>query len=224
MDPLTPNFRTQLFEQFSRICKALGNAHRFELLFLLVNGEHSVERLTHETGMSFANTSQHLQNLKRSGLIISRRAGNTIFYRLADPSILLLLQAARSTAESRLAEVDRLLDQLYASREGFSQVDSATLQTELDNEGTQLLDVRPENEFQYGHLPNAISMPLNQLENRLGELAPHQNLIVMCRDMYSTLSDQAVQILTQNGFQAARLSLGFLEWKAQGGEIVYTAY
>ena len=74
MVPLAPDFRTQLFEQFSRICKALGNAHRFELLFLLVNGEHSVERLVHETGMSFANTSQHLQNLKRSGLIISRRS------------------------------------------------------------------------------------------------------------------------------------------------------
>ncbi len=77
MEPLAPDFRTQLFEQFSRICKALGNAHRFELLFLLVNGEHSVERLVHETGMTFANTSQHLQNLKRSGLIISRRARAT---------------------------------------------------------------------------------------------------------------------------------------------------
>ena len=224
MVPLAPDFRTQLFEQFSRICKALGNAHRFELLFLLVNGEHSVERLVHETGMSFANTSQHLQNLKRSGLIISRRSGNTIFYRLADPSILLLLQAARSTAESRLAEVDRLLDQLDASRETITQIDFKSLQTNLDQEEMQLLDVRPESEFHDGHLPNAISIPLNELENRLSELSPQQNLIVMCRDMYSTLSDQAVQILIQHGFQAARLSLGFLEWKAQGGEIVYTAY
>jgi rhodanese-related sulfurtransferase/biotin operon repressor len=224
MVPLAPDFRTQLFEQFSRICKALGNAHRFELLFLLVNGEHSVERLVHETGMSFANTSQHLQNLKRSGLIISRRSGNTIFYRLADPSILLLLQAARSTAESRLAEVDRLLDQLDASRETITQIDFKSLQTDLDQEEMQLLDVRPESEFHDGHLPNAISIPLNELENRLSELSPKKKLIVMCRDMYSTLSDQAVQILIQHGFQAARLSLGFLEWKAQGGEIVYTAY
>lgn len=224
MEPLAPHFRTQLFEQFSRICKALGNAHRFELLFLLVNGEHSVERLVHETGMTFANTSQHLQNLKRSGLIISRRSGNTIFYRLADPSILLLLQAARSTAESRLAEVDRLLDQLDASRETFPQVDFDTIQTELAGEKMSLLDVRPESEFHDGHLPNAISIPLDELENRLSELSPQQNLIVMCRDMYSTLSDQAVLFLNQQGFHASRLSLGFLEWKAQGGEIVYTAY
>ncbi|MDX9865143.1 MAG: metalloregulator ArsR/SmtB family transcription factor [Anaerolineaceae bacterium] len=224
MQPLDPDFRTQLFEQFSRICKALGNPHRLELLFLLVNGEHSVDRLSHETGMAFANTSQHLQNLKRSGLILSRRAGSTIFYRLADPSILPLLQAARSTAESRLAEVDRLLDQLYASREALPHVDFKTLQTELDKEETLLVDVRPKNEFQDGHLPHAVSIPLNELENRLSELSPQQNLIIICRDMYSTLSDQAVQILIQHGFQAARLSLGFMEWKAQGGEIVYTAY
>ena len=224
MEPMSPDFRPQLFEQFSRICKALGNAHRFELLFLLVNGEHSVERLVHETGMTFANTSQHLQNLKRSGLIISRRSGNTIFYRLADPSILLLLQAARSTAESRLAEVDRILDQLDASRQAFPQVDFMTMQTGLDKDEVQLLDVRPESEFRDGHLPNAISIPLNELENRLSELSTQRNLIVMCRDMYSTLSDQAVQMLNQHGYQAARLSLGFLEWKAQGGEIVYTAY
>lgn len=224
MEPLSPDFRTQLFEQFARICKALGSAHRFELLFLLVNGEHSVERLVHETGMTFANTSQHLQNLKRSGLIISRRSGNTIFYRLADPSILLLLQAARSTAESRLAEVDRLLDQLYASRESFPQVDFKSMQTQLDKEEVQLLDVRPQSEFHNGHLPNAFSIPLNELENRLSELSPQHNLIVMCRDTYSTLSDQAVIFLNQRGFHAARLSLGFLEWKAQGGEIVYTPY
>ena len=120
--------------------------------------------------------------------------------------------------------MDRLLDQLDASRETITQIDFKSLQTDLDQEEMQLLDVRPESEFHDGHLPNAISIPLNELENRLSELSPQQNLIVLCRDMYSTLSDQAVQILIQHGFQAARLSLGFLEWKAQGGEIVYTAY
>ncbi len=120
--------------------------------------------------------------------------------------------------------MDRLLDQLDASRETIPQVDFKTIQADLDQGEMQILDVRPESEFHDGHLPSAISIPLSELENRLSELSPQQKLIVMCRDMYSTLSDQAVHILHQHGFQAVRLSLGFLEWKAQGGEIVYTAY
>lgn len=218
------DFRSQVFEQFSRVCKALGHAHRFEILFLLVNGEHTVEQLSNESGMSFANTSQHLQNLKRSGLVLSRRQGNTIFYRLADPSILLLLQAARSTAESRLAEMDRLLDQLYAAREDCPITDLETIKEVRERGQITLLDVRPEEEYQNGHIPDTINLPLQDLEDQLADLSRSAEYVVLCRDMYSTLSDQAVRLLIDHGFQASRLSVGFLEWKAQGGEIVYTAY
>jgi len=218
------DFRPQVFEQISRICKALGHAHRFEILFLLVNGEHSVEQMSRETSMSIANTSQHLQNLKRSGLVLSRRAGNTIFYRLADPSILLLLQAARSTAESRLAEMDRLLNQISTARENCSIINIDSIQESIAKEQVLLLDVRPEDEYHNGHIPNAINIPLITLEEKLAELPKNMTYVVVCRDMYSTLSDQAVRLLQEKGYQAARLSLGFLEWKAQGKEIVFTAY
>lgn len=224
MPPLEPDFKTQLFEQFARVCKALGSAHRFELLFLMTNGEHSVEALTVETGMSIANTSQHLQQLKRSGLVSSRRAGNTIFYRLADPSILLLLQAARQTAESRLAEVDRLLDQLATARRDIPQVSFSAMQTALTAGEAVLLDVRPESEYRAGHMPGAVSIPLPQLERRWEEVAPNSAVIVTCRDTYSLMADEAVRLLAQHGVQAARLSDGFLEWKAAGGEIVSTPY
>lgn len=217
------DFKGNVYEQFSRLCKALGSARRFELLNILVHGEHGVDALSRETGMSIANTSQHLQNLKRAGLVSSHREGNIIRYRLADQSVFQLLQAVRHSAESRLAEMDRLLDQLDKIREGVPQIQFDEMKALLNSEEAVLIDVRPEQEYQSGHLPQANCIPLADLSQNIPALDQNKLFIICDRDMYSFLADRAVEIFVQHGLQAARLSLGFLEWKSQGEEIVFKA-
>ena len=217
---LEEDFKNELYEQFSRVCKALGSARRFELVSLMVHGEYSVESLAKETGMSIPNTSQHLQNLRRAGLVATRRVGTSIRYRLADPSVFQLLQAARQTAASRLAEMDRIFDALEDARKDAQKIKSTELKLLLKKGEVFLVDVRPENEYHAGHLPGAHSFPLSKLPELYSELPKDKLIVVYCRDIYSTLTDEAINLLQEKEFKVARLTLGFLEWKAMRKEIV----
>jgi rhodanese-related sulfurtransferase/biotin operon repressor len=202
------------YEQFARICKAVGNAKRFELLSLLTHGEHSVEMLSKETGMSFANTSQHLQNLKQSGLVSSRRIRNAILYRLADPSVVQFLHAARHAAEEQLAEMDRINLKITRLRQNVAQIKYEDLSNAIEKQNAILIDVRPQNEFEAGYIPNAVSIPLNEIENEIGRISEYSSVIVYCRDFYSFLADQAIVILENHHIPANRLEGGYIEWKA----------
>lgn len=210
------DFKNDLYEQFSRICKSLGSARRFELLDILAQGEHTVEELALETDMSVANTSQHLQQLRGSRLVEVRRRGIEMVYRLADDTVSELLSDIQKLAEARLAEVDRIIEHYQEERSQFKLVGFSEIQEVLKNNGSSILDIRPESEYMSGHIPSALSIPLEALEGWLAQLPREKPIIVCGRNYYSSLADRAVRLLLEKGYDASRIDLGFAEWKMAG--------
>ena len=176
----------------------------------------SICALADRVGLSFANASQHLQQLRRAGLVANRREGKFVQYRLADDGVVGLLTALRQQAERNLAEVDRIRRSYYAERDSLEPVSRQEL---LDRVGAGLvtvLDVRPADEFAHGHLPGAVNIPLGELQHRLAELDPDREVIAYCRGAYCIFAFEAVAALRAGGRPARRLVDGFPEWKAAG--------
>jgi rhodanese-related sulfurtransferase/biotin operon repressor len=209
-------FKTELFEQFARIGRALSNAHRLELLDVLAQGERSVEQLAAETALSVANTSQHLQVLRQAGLIVGRREGNYILYQLASPEVFALWQALRTTGEARLAEIDRVVSTYLTDRAQMEEVDAAELQRRLEAGEVTLVDVRPAVESAQGRIAGALAIPLEALPDRLAELPRDRPVVAYCRGPYCVYADEAVALLRGHGFRAARLGIGYPDWRAAG--------
>lgn len=205
-----------LFAQFAAVAKTLGHAHRLELLEQLAQGERSVEVLAQRTGLSIANASQHLQHMRRAGLVANRRDGKFIYYRLADDAVLDLLAALRRVAERNLAEVERLVRGYFQERDDLEPVSRKELLKRSRKGAVTVLDVRPEDEFALGHLPGAVNIPLRALEARLSELDPAHEIVAYCRGPYCVLSYEAVAALRAKGFKARRLEDGLPEWRAAG--------
>jgi rhodanese-related sulfurtransferase/DNA-binding transcriptional ArsR family regulator len=217
MDEITErNFRDQIYEQLANVCKAFANEHRLELLELLSQGEHSVEELAQEVGVSVASASQHLQNLRAARLVQVRRSGVRAHYSLADSKVFRAFEMVCRLGEARLAEIDRLLDFYLPQRKPETIVKFEELTGTLDSEDILLLDVRPESEYRYGHIAGAMSAPLTRLEKEMDDLPRERELVVYCRGPYSLLADRAMKILKENGFSVRRLELGFPEWKIRG--------
>jgi rhodanese-related sulfurtransferase/DNA-binding transcriptional ArsR family regulator len=209
-----------LFVQFAAVAKSLGHAHRLELLEQLAQGERTVEVLADRTGLSVANASQHLQQMRRAGLVANRRDGKFVHYRLADDAVLELLAALRRIAERNVAEVERVVRSYFNARDDMEAVSRAEL-LERSRAGTvTILDVRPEDEFALGHLPGALNIPLRELEARLGELHPKQEVVAYCRGPYCVLSYEAVAKLRARGFKVRRLEDGLPEWRAAGLPVI----
>jgi ArsR family transcriptional regulator len=203
-----------LFAEFATVARALGHAHRLEILEHLAQGERGVEALAQRVGLSIANASQHLQHLRRAGLVTSRRDGKFVLYRLADDAVLSLLAVLRHVAERNRAEVDRIVRSYFAARDELEPVSREEL-LERSREGlVTVLDVRPADEFAVGHVPGAINIPLGELEARLAELDPSQEVVAYCRGAYCVLSFEAVAMLRRRGFKVRRLEDGLPEWKA----------
>ena len=209
-----------LFSQFAVVAKTLGHAHRLELLEQLAQGERSVEVLAQITGLSVANASQHLQHMRRAGLVATRREGKFIYYRLADDAVLDLLAALRQVAERNLAEVERLVRGYFHDRDNLEPVSREDLLRRLREGAVTVLDVRPEDEFALGHLPGALNIPLRALEARLSELNPSQEIVAYCRGPYCVLSYEAVAALRARGFKVSRLEDGLPEWRAAGLPVI----
>ncbi|MCZ8272683.1 MAG: metalloregulator ArsR/SmtB family transcription factor [Microcystis sp. LE19-4.1E] len=214
MSSLSP--KRQLFEQFSDLARALGHAHRLELIEQLAQGERSVEALAGKIGQSVANTSQHLQQMRRAGLVETRRDGKRVIYRLADGPVLEAVAGLRELAEANLAEVREIVGAYFTSKDDLEPVSREELATRLRTESVTLLDLRPEDEFALGHLPGALNIPLDQLEARLAELQPEREIIAYCRGPYCVLSFEAVALLRARGLPVRRLEDGFPEWRAAG--------
>jgi rhodanese-related sulfurtransferase/DNA-binding transcriptional ArsR family regulator len=209
-----------LFAQFAAVAKTLGHAHRLELLEQLAQGQRSVEVLAQRTGLSIANASQHLQHLRRAGLVASRRDGKFVYCRLADDAVLDLLAGLRRIAERNIAEVQRVIRSYFDKRDSLEAVSREEL-VERSRAGTvTILDVRPEDEFALGHLPSALNIPLRELEARLGEIDPKQEIVAYCRGPYCVLSYEAVAALRARGFKVRRLEDGLPEWRAAGLPVV----
>jgi len=209
-----------LFAQFAAVAKTLGHAHRLELLEQLAQGERSVDVLAQRTGLSIANASQHLQHMRRAGLVTNRRDGKFVYYRLVDDAVLDLLAALREIAERNVAEVGRVIDSYFNKRDGLEAVSRAELLARARAGTATILDVRPEDEFALGHLPGALNIPLRELEARLGEIDASQEIVAYCRGPYCVLSYEAVAKLRARGFKARRLEDGLPEWRAAGLPIV----
>ena len=205
-----------LFEQFAMVAKVVAHGHRLELLEQLAQGERTVEVLAQRTGLSVANASQHLQQMRRAGIVASEREGKFVKYRLADDAVLELLASLRRIAERNVAEVDRIVRSYFSNRDSLEAVSRKELRRRLRAGTVTVLDVRPEDEFALGHLPGARNIPLRELQKRLGEFDRRQEIVAYCRGPYCVLSYEAVAILRARGFKARRLEDGLPEWRAAG--------
>lgn len=208
--------KEQLFQLIAQVAQAIANPHRLELLDLLVQAPRSVEQLAAASAMSVANASQHLQRLKRAGLVVGERQGTTIRYRLADPAVARLWTELRSVATSQLAEVDRALDRYRPERHRFATITPTELQAGIARGDTLLLDVRPAAEFSAGHLPGAISIPLEELSARLTELSNEVLIVTYCRGPLCVYADEALVQILASGRRGVRLEEGVAEWQQAG--------
>lgn len=203
-----------LFVQFAKVAKTLGHAHRLELLEQLSQGERSVEVLADRVGLSIANASQHLQHMRRAGLVTTRREGKFVYYVVADDGILDVLTALRRIAERNISEVERIVRSYFNKRDELEPVSRKELLKRLRAGTVTVLDVRPPDEFKLGHLPGAINIPLHALKTRLAELDTAREIVAYCRGEYCVLSFEAVALLRARGFNVRRLEDGLPEWRA----------
>jgi rhodanese-related sulfurtransferase len=209
-------FKDRLFGQFAKIGKALSSPRRLEIVDLLAQGERTVEEIAGETAMSVASASQHLQVLKAARMVEARREGLYAHYRLADEDVFRTWQAVRALAESRLSEVDGVVDAYLDDRDALEAVDAAELMERLNDGSVIVLDVRPEEEYRAGHIPGALSVPVDALEAALQTLPRDREIVAYCRGPYCVFSDEAVALLGSRGFRARRLRQGLPDWRAGG--------
>lgn len=205
-----------LYSEFASVARALGNQHRLEILEHLAQGERGVEAVAERVGLTIANASQHLQQLRRAGLVASRRDGKFVLYRLADEAVLGLMAALSDVAQRNLAEVDRIRRTYFDERDSMEPVSREELLARSHDGLVTVLDVRPPDEFAVGHLPGAINIPLSELEKRLAELDPDHEIVAYCRGPWCVLSFEAVAALRSRGFKVRRLEDGLPEWRAAG--------
>ena len=212
-------FKDEVFGQFARVGKALASPKRLEMLDLLAQGERSVEDVAAGTATSVAVASQHLRNLRAAGMLETRREAQRIFYRLADESVFEAYRALRTVGERRLAEIDRVVGEYLADRGSMRAVNAGELLEMLRKDAAVVLDVRPAGEYGAGHIAGARSVPVERLEEYLGELPEEvdgKEIVAYCRGPYCVFSDEAVRLLGTRGYRASRLVEGFPEWRAAG--------
>ena len=209
-------FKDAIYEQFARIGKAVSSPKRLELLDLLCQGERTVEVLAKESGLTVANASQHLQILRTVRLVEAEKEGLFVIYRLADQTVCEFFRAMRVLAENQLAEVEQIKGRFLEGRDGMEPVDRDALLTLVREGAVTVLDVRPLEEYNAGHIPEALSIPLKELMLRLTELPHDQEIVAYCRGPYCVLSIEAVEMLRARGFQAVRLEEGIQDLRAMG--------
>lgn len=215
------DFKDRLYAQLSRVGKALGNPHRIEILELLAQGERTVESLATEVGLSVANTSQHLQTLRRAALVDSRKDGLFVYYRLAEPAVFELCAVVRRVAERRLADLERLVNEHFGGRSQLAAVGMRDLLERMRSSDVIVLDARPSSEYEAGHIAGAISVPIDELQERLRSLPRDKEYVAYCRGPYCVYADRAVELLTRSRRRARRLMEGFPEWRAAGLPIAF---
>lgn len=216
MNASVDSYPAQYFEALAEIAKTLGHVHRLVLLEHVAQGERAVERLAELSGLSVANTSQHLQHLRRAGFVQTRREGKRVLYRLGAGPVAQVLAALRGYAEHQRAEIEEVISDSILRRDRLDGVSVDELLGLLDSESVTLIDVRPAEEFALGHLPGAVNIPPEQLERRLADLPADADIVAYCRGPYCVLSSDAVAALQARGLRARRLEVGFPEWKAAG--------
>lgn len=205
--------KTELFEQFARVAKALASGIRLEVLDLLAQKEYSVEALAEMLGQSLQNMSRHLQVLRQAKLVNSRKDGNFVHYRLSSPDVSDLVSRLQAVSHRHLSEVREVLDRFHSNSSEFEAIEMDQLIERAERGELVVLDVRPPSEFANGHLPNARNLPLGQLESKLSELPTDKPVVAYCRGKYCLLAYAAVDFLQRKGLEAKRLDEGIIEWR-----------
>ena len=209
-------FKDRLYGQFARLGKALASPYRLELLDLLAQSERTVESLAAETGATTANISQHLQILRNAGLAAARKEGLFVHYRIADPAVSTLCASLRTVAETQDAELDRIVREHFGDRDEPEPVEMRELLRRARAGDVIVVDARPANEYVAGHIPGALSIPIDDLKQRLRQLPKSKPYVAYCRGPYCVYADQAVEQLRAAGRRARRLAVGLPEWKSAG--------
>ncbi|MDQ3645312.1 MAG: metalloregulator ArsR/SmtB family transcription factor [Actinomycetota bacterium] len=205
-----------LFDEFARVAKALASGRRAEIVDVLANGERSVESLAQELDLTVANVSQHLQVLRRAGLVTGRREGTFIYYGLSAPEVVTFWRSLQEIAGSRVADVERLARAYLGDHDGLEAVTMEELKKRLRNKDVLVLDVRPPEEFEAGHIPGAMSVPLTELKRRLRDLPKNKEIVAYCRGQYCSFAPEAVRYLTRKGYDAKLLRDGLPDWASAG--------
>jgi len=208
--------KRDVFANLARVGTALSSPTRIEFLELLAQAERSVEQLATLTGTTVANTSQHLQKLRQAGLIIGRKEGLYVFYRLAGDEVVEMLSAMSRVGEAYVAEVERIVRLYFTSKDELEPIPAKELLDRARKGLVTVLDVRPPEEFAAGHVPGAINIPIHELEKRIKELPRRREVIAYCRGPYCLMSYDAVSVLRKKGLKARRLEAGMPEWRAAG--------
>jgi rhodanese-related sulfurtransferase/DNA-binding transcriptional ArsR family regulator len=209
-----------VYEQLSRIGKAIASPPRLELLDLLCQGPRTVEALAREAGLSVANCSQHLRVLHGARLVETEKEGLYVTYRLADLAVCEFFRNLRTLGEKRLAEIESLLRQFREERELLEPVEMKALLRRIRRGEVTVLDVRPPEEYNAGHIPGAVSVPLKVLKSHLSSLPRDQEIVAYCRGPYCVLAKEAVSLLKAKGFNARRMESGIPDWRALGFPVV----
>lgn len=210
------HFKTLLYEQFARIGKAFGNARRLEIIDLLVQSRHTVDDLARKTGLSVANVSQHLQILRSAKLVEVERVGTYAWYRLANQDVYQVWHVMREYALAQVSDIDALMRAYFEERYTLEEISPQELLQRIQNHEVIVLDVRPENEYRAGHIDGAVSIPLNELQERLAQLPKDSMIVAYCRASYCLLSDEAALFLREQGYNVRIYKDGFPQWQALG--------
>ena len=217
------DFKGDIFNQFARIGKALSNGNRLQILEYLAQTERSVDDLANIAGLSVANTSQHLQQLRQVGLVSSSKQGLKVYYRIASDDVIEMMQVLRRVAELHLADVGQLVSTYLSVKDELEPLSREELMARVEQGLVTVIDVRPEAEFASGHLPGAINIPPDELEKRLKMLDTEQEVVAYCRGPHCVYSFDAVEKLRSKGIKASRLEEGFPEWKGAGYPVELSA-
>ena len=215
-NPAKRQFKDAIYGQLARIGKSLASGPRLEILDVLDQGPRTVESLAGEIGRSVANTSQHLQILRRARMVDSEREGVSIVYRIADDGVAGLVRSLRKLAESRLLEIEQISRSFFEQHTAMEPIDREHLVRRVRSGEVTVLDVRPQVEYSTAHIAGAISVPLEHLETRLAELPKNKEIVAYCRGPYCVMAVEAVERLLQAGFKAAHLDEGVSDWRARG--------
>ncbi len=208
--------KDRLFAVWADVAKALASPKRVELLDLLGQGERTVEQLARETGLTVNNTSSHLSVLKAARLVETRKAAQFVYHRLAGDGVVGLLRAVQGVAAERVAEIDQLKRLYLDGRDPLEPVTADELRRRMREDAVTVIDVRPEVEYLAGHIPGALSVPLERLEARLADLPPDRPVVAYCRGPYCVFAVDAIERLRAHGREALRLADGLPDWRAAG--------
>lgn len=209
-------FKDIIYEELTRITKALANPRRLEIIELLAQADYSVEQLSIQTSLSVANASQHLQVLKSAQLVEIARQGNFIFYRLANANVYKAWKALRELGVERIASIEKIMKQYRQQKANFETVSIQELVNKMESGKVTILDVRPEGEYRRGHIANSLSIPFDQLAKRVKELSRRKEIVAYCRGPFCVYADEAVAWLRKEGYKAMRLEEGYPDWALLG--------